>query len=342
MRRVGHLFEHILDRDNMRLAVHKALKGKRDRPDVQAWLGQLESNLQRITAQLQAGSFPVGRFHQFVIHDPKQRIITAPCFEERVVHHAIMNVCEPYLDRLLVFDSYACRRGKGRIACLLRARRFAAHHRWFLKLDIRKYFDSIRHDRLLSLWQRRFKDARLFGLIESMVRGYRGTLGRGLPIGSLLSQHLANFYLGWYDRFVKEQLRLPAMTRYMDDVALWSDDHEVLGEAENASRGFLRDELDLEVKPHPYRNRCVHGMDYLGCRVFPTHLVLNRRSRVRFRRQWQRLERQHAEGILSEAELQARVTALVAFTRTPGLSAWQFRRRVLFSNTVDGREARTG
>ena len=202
MRRVGHLFEQIVDRDNLRRAVHKALKGKRDRPDVQAWLGQLESHLQRITAQLQVGSFPVGRFHQFVIHDPKERIITAPCFEERVVHHAIMNVCEPYLDRLLVFDSYACRRGKGRIACLLRARRFAARHRWFLKLDIRKYFDSIHHDRLLRLWQRRFKDARLFGLLESMIRSYRGTLGRGLPIGSLLSQHLANFYLGWYDRFL--------------------------------------------------------------------------------------------------------------------------------------------
>ena len=132
------------------------------------------------------------------------------------------------------------------------------------------------------------------------------------------------------------------MTRYMDDVALWSDDPDALRRAEKASLEFLREELDLEVKPHPYRNRSMHGLDYLGCRVFPTHLVLNRRSRVRFRRKWQRLERQHAGGSLSEAELQARVTALVAFTRTAGLSAWQFRRRTLCSGSVGGREAQTG
>lgn len=342
MRRTGQLFEHILDRDNLRLAVHRALKGKRHRPEVQAWMADVESNLQRIGRQLRTATFPVGRYYQFVIHDPKERIITAPCFEERVVHHAIMNVCEPYLDRLLIFDSYACRKGKGRIACLLRARRFTARYRWFLKLDVRKYFDSISHERVLRLWQRRFKDERLFRLMASIIRSYRGTLGRGVPIGSLTSQHLANCYLGWYDRFIKEQLRLPAYTRYMDDVAIWSDDPDELREAERASRRYLGEELDLEIKPEPYRNRCAHGMDYLGCRLFPTHMVLNRRSRLRFRRNWQALEEGFARGDLSEAELQARSTALVAFTQTSGLSAWQLRQGVLFPHQVDGREARTG
>jgi hypothetical protein len=58
-----------------------------------------------------------------------------------------------------------------------------------LKFDIHKYFDSIPHDRLLALWQRRFKDAKLLAVMSAIVRGYRGDVGKGLPIGSLTSQH---------------------------------------------------------------------------------------------------------------------------------------------------------
>ena len=203
------MFENILSYDNMRAAAHQALKGKRHRPEAREWVAKLDINLGRITEQLRAGTFPFGRFHQFVIFDPKERLITAPCFEERIVHHAIMNVVEPHLERWLIDDTFACRKGMGRIECLLRARQFARAHPWFLKLDIRKYFDSIGHDRLLALWQRRFKDSRLLALMSAIVKCYRGEVGRGLPIGSLTSQHLANFYLGWFDRFVKEHLRIP-------------------------------------------------------------------------------------------------------------------------------------
>lgn len=82
-------------------------------------------------------------FHQFVIHDPKQRIITAPCFRERVVHHALMRVCEPVFERWLIDDTYACRVGRGRVAAVRRAKRFMGRFGYYLKLDIRKYFDSI-------------------------------------------------------------------------------------------------------------------------------------------------------------------------------------------------------
>ena len=177
MKRAGRLFDAVLDRDNLRLAVHKALKGKRGRADACAWISRLDANLDRLTEQLALGTVPVGRFYQFVTHDPKERIITAPCFEERVLHHALMNVCEPHLERWLIFDTYACRKGKGRNAALLRARQNAARYRFFLKMDVRKYFDSVPHQRLLELWQRRFKDDRLNRLVDSIVRSYRGVIG---------------------------------------------------------------------------------------------------------------------------------------------------------------------
>jgi hypothetical protein len=82
-------------------------------------------------------------------------------------------------------------------------------------------------------------------------------------------------------------------------------------------------------------------MDFLGCRVFPSHQTLNRRSRVRFQRKLHALEAAFLEGRIDEATLQQRGTALVAFTRTAGLSSWRFRQHVLESSLVDGQGPRT-
>ena len=342
MKRTGGLFDAILEHDNLREAVYRALKGKRHRPEARDWTSNLDANTARIADQLRVGGFPFGRFHQFTIYDPKERLITAPCFEERVVHHAIINIVEPHLERWLINDTYACRKGKGRIACLSRARQFASANPWFLKLDIRKYFDSISHERLLELWQRRFKDDRLFALMSAIVRSYRGNLGKGLPIGSLTSQHLANFYLGWFDRFVKERLRIRGYVRYMDDMALWLPDSPTARGIEASAREFLAVELDLQPKADPYANRTAHGMDFLGCRLFPSHAVPNRRGRIRFRRKWRELANTYDQGAMSDREFQVRAMALVSFLRTDGVASCRFRRRTLLSESVGGREAPPG
>ena len=76
----------------------------------------------------------------------------------------------------------------------------------------------------MMLLERRFKDRRLLELLTRIITAYRGELGIGLPIGSLTSQHFANFYLGWLDRFVKESLGVREYVRYMDNMILWHDD----------------------------------------------------------------------------------------------------------------------
>jgi hypothetical protein len=192
MRRTGHLFERIIDRDNLRLALHQALRGKRSRPDARAFVAQLETNLEALRTSLARGDVVLGESHQFTIFDPKQRLITAPCFRERVLHHAILNVCEPVFERWLIDDTFACRKGKGRLAALERARRFAARNGYFLKLDVRRYFESIAHDILVARLERLFKDDRLLALVRRIIASFAAAPGRGLPIGSLTSQHFAN------------------------------------------------------------------------------------------------------------------------------------------------------
>lgn len=342
MRRTGRLFEKIADRDNLRLAFSKAVRGKRHRPESRRFASDLERGLRAISNQLLAGAARVGEFRQFVIHDPKERVITAPCFAERILHHAVMNVCEPVFDRWLIDDTYACRVRRGRDVALRRAIQFSRGAPFFLKLDIRKYFDSVPHENLLRRLGRLFKDRRLLELFVRIVRGFRPEIGRGLPIGSLTSQHFANFYLGWFDRFVKQTLRIRGYVRYMDDMLMWAASSKDLQLVLVACRQFLGDELELELKDNSHLNRSSRGVDFLGCRVFPTHLVLNRQSRVRFCRKLAALERSWSGGRIDDTQLQVRSAALVAFTTAAGVSSWHLRRCVVERSSVSGHKARTG
>jgi len=342
MKRAGHLLDHVLAWDNLREGAARALRGKRDRAEARRFAGDLDARLASIRDELAAGTYVFGCCRQFVVHDPKRRTITAPDFPERVIHHALMNVCEPLFDRWLIDDTYACRVGRGRIAALLRARHFAVHFGYYLKLDIRKYFESIPHQELLGRLERLFKDPRLLRLFEQVVTSFRGALGRGLPIGSLTSQQFANFYLGWFDREVKEHWRVKGYVRYMDDMVLWADSAGRLRDLRGRATAYLRDELQLTVKPQPYLNRSRHGLDFLGCRVYADRLTLNRRSRFRFRRKLAALEAMGRRGRITEEDLQQRGTALVAFARAADVNSFQFRQGVLQQIAVSGHKARTG
>jgi retron-type reverse transcriptase len=341
MKRTGGLYDQISAWNNLRLATAKALRGKCRRHDARMFVARLEINLAELATELREQRVTLGACRQFVIHDPKQRLITAPCFRDRVLHHAIMNVCEPPFERFLIDDTFACRRGKGRVAALLRARRFAGRFGYVLNFDIRKYFDSISRDRLMDLLARRLKDRPLLQLFKQIIR-CAGESPHGLPIGSLTSQHLANFYLGWLDRFVKQTLRANGYVRYMDDCAIWHDSAAHLRLWLPQLRGYLADALSLEIKPQPTVKPTKVGLNFLGCRVFPDRLTLSRRSRRRFESKLRRLEEDAIAGHIDTAELQARATSLVAFTRAAGVDAWGFRRRVLQHMPVSGPELGPG
>ena len=208
MKRIGNLFEKVVEPENLRLAFWKASRGKRQRPDQREFAGNLAAEVERMRVGLLAGDYPVGDYTRFMIYDSKEREIYAAAFSERVLHHALMNVCEPYFERWLIFDTYACRKDKGQFKAVRRAQGFARQHEWFIKGDVRKFFDSVPHDWLKSLLRRKFKDDQLLAWFERIIDTYETEPGHGLPIGNLTSQYFANCYLDPLDRFVKERLQL--------------------------------------------------------------------------------------------------------------------------------------
>ena len=327
MRTVGGLHAGMLVRANLTWAVQRAMRGRRERPEVREYLGRLDEELDGLRERLESGRLDCGRCHTFVIHDPKERRITAPIFRERVLHHAVMNLCAPVLDRRQPFHSYACREGKGTFRALDHARRMAGCTGWFLKLDVRKYFDSIRHDLLEDALMRVFREDRVVSMLLDLVRAYRPGAGRGLAIGTLVSQHLANFFLVRVDEvLVQAKTGHPrGYVRYMDDLAAWFDRSEDACRARDGVVEFAASQLDLEFKTR-FINRTSRGMDFLGHRVHPHWLGLNRASRRRYARAIRHLHGSVTAGTMSEREAQMRATSVTAFTARAHCIRW--RRRI--------------
>ena len=157
-RRAGNLIAQIADIENIQLAFWKAKRGKELKEEVKEFTGNLDANLFKIHEGVLDGNVELGNYHYFTIHDPKERVICAASFPERVLHHAIMNICHPTFEQVQLYDSYATRINKGQYAALDRAKGFQNKYRWFCKLDIRKYFDNVDHQVLQAQLRHRFKD----------------------------------------------------------------------------------------------------------------------------------------------------------------------------------------
>ena len=326
MKRAGGLWPAILERGNMANAFQKAARGKRWKREVREFSANIDSRLDCLRDRVSAKRFEVGRFEVFTVFDPKERIIHAAPFEERVFQHALMNLCEPVLEKRAIVHTYACRRGKGQTAAVAAAERAALGYEWYLKLDIRKYFDSVPHGRLLNRLRCVFKDAEVLFWFEKIIESHQGNAARGLPIGTLTSQHLANFYLEPLDRFCQAQPAVKRYVRYMDDFVCWGADKQALVEVGRSIEYFVSAQLELDLKYPPCPQRVVRGMDFLGYRIFPGYSALSRRSKVRYARKLKWLVERHEEGELSEVGLQQRLTALTAFTQR--VRARSFRGRV--------------
>lgn len=335
MNRAKNLLPAILEMDNLYLAFWNASKGKRYSKEVLRYQSDLDENLELLQEQIAAGQVAVGDYRLFLIYEPKKREICASAFKEQVLHHALMNICHHYFDQSQVDDSYASRKGRGTYAALDRAKRFSRRNDWYLKLDVRKFFASIHHNVLKEQLARRFKEKRLHSIFYQIIDSYEACPDRGLPIGNLTSQYFANHSLSGLDHFIKEQLKVKAYVRYMDDMILWSSDKDKLQDTYTAIQDYVQERLLLELKPKQL-NHIKHGLPFLGYRVFAHHVRLLQQSKVRFARKMGGIYDKVQQGEWDETTAQAHVLPLIAFTSHA--DADLFRKQVIErytrSNTV--------
>lgn len=283
MKRVGNLYWKIAEIENLELAFWKAQRGKSGKKEVQIFRKNPHENLLSIRNEFLNGNVTVGNYHYFTIYDPKERIICAADFRERVIQHAVVNICEQYFEKYQIFDSYACRKGKGVDACLARTQKFCRKYQWFLKLDIHKFFDSVNHRVLLNILNRRFKDPALLDFFSRLIDSYEVVSGCGLPIGNLLSQYFANLYLGVLDHELKDVMKVPGYVRYMDDFIIFAEHKENLTAIKNRIEEFISNNLKLTLNV-PLLNKTSHGIPFLSYKVTASGLRLSLKAKKRFRK----------------------------------------------------------
>ena len=314
MKSYGNLWRRIVAEENLYEAWENFRKNHaRKRPTLR-FGASLDENIARLGAQLRDGTWQPSGYHQFKVSEPKPRIISCVPVPDRVVHHAIVNVCAPLMERRFIVRSFACRKGYGSHFACLSARRMSRRWPYFAKLDVRKYFENIDHEILMGVFARMFRERELVDVVRRIVEkpipnivasGGDGT--RGLPIGNLTSQWLANLYLDGFDHYAAEELRLGARyMRYMDDILVFAATPEEAWAAHDAMRDWLWSKRRLELKEEATRVCPVKcGVPFLGLIIRPDGWRL---KPSRLRRTW-RSARMHYEafrrGEIGEAQLQS-------------------------------------
>jgi retron-type reverse transcriptase len=331
-RRHRELFSQVAGFQALRAAALRAVRGKRGKPGAAAFMARLETECLRLERELQQGTYRTGRYVEIVVRDPKRRLVSAAPFRDRVVHHALIGVIGPLFEKGFIDDSYANRLGKGTHRAVARYEHFRDRHAHVLRADIWRFFPAIDHGILKLDLRRRIACEQTLRLCDAIIDGSNAQeevlqyfpgddlftphdRRRGLPLGNLTSQFLANVHLDGLDHYVKEVLRAPYL-RYVDDFAMFAQDPAQLEHWRQAVATWLaRRRLSL----HPHKTfvaSTAQPATFLGLELHPGGLRrLPPPNVARFRARLQALRAQWRLQGVSADEVRRRVGAWIAHAR---------------------------
>ena len=267
--------EDIFTFKNIYEAHKKCRKSKQHKGEVIRFEVNLSENIYKLINEIITKKYKVGKYKQFIIYEPKKRLIEALPYKDRVL---LMCFCEhsliPRIDKRLIYDNVACRKGKGTLFGMNRLDEFLKkeffkennNRVYYLKCDIRKYFQSIDHEVLLNLLKKINFSSDEMWMIEKLVKEQPNNADVGLPLGNQSSQWFALLYLNVIDRYVKEDLRVKGYIRYMDDMILVHRDKSYLQYSLSKIKEKCEHELKLSLNQKTQIGIVKNGIDFLGYR----------------------------------------------------------------------------
>jgi len=290
MKRYGNLYHKIISLENLRLADEKARRGKTNTYGVKVHDKNREKNLLALHEALLTKTFKTSDYDVFTIHEPKERVIyRLPYYPDRIVHHAIMNVLEPIWVKTFTYNTYSCIKGRGIEGCARRVERLIKKYEgkplYCLKIDIKKFYPSIKHHVLKRIVRQKIKDKDLLWLLDEIIDSTEG-----LPIGNYLSQYLANLVMCYFMHEINEKLHLDS-TEYADDIIFLSDSKETLRAAFSQHiKPYIENRLELKVKgnyqifPMAENRYDRHGraLDYVGYKFYRKQKLMRKCIKVNF------------------------------------------------------------
>ena len=325
--------DEIISFEALYASMRKCRKGVSWKDSVASYcLNGIERSM-NLSAQLQNGTYRPAPNYRFRITSPKPREIASVAFRDRVYQRSLNdNVVYPVMTNSFIYDNFACQKGKGTDAARERLKEFLRKHYrkhgldgYVAQFDIHGYYPNMNHEVTEKTFQKKLS-LEIFEMVLDVLRT-QNEGEAGYFAGSQLIQIAGISVLDGMDHFIKEKLGAKLYIRYMDDFVFWSNQKEDLIALRRYLVDFIHNELDLEFKQEPFINRTIHGMDFLGMRIFPNAVRLSRQSRVRYQRKMKAYDSFYLKGVWDDNEYQARITALTAFADQAQSRAW--RRKIL-------------
>jgi len=276
-----NLIDKITTIENLRLAYEKTARGKKMSFGYLEFKEYAEANLLLIQEELKDKAYKIGDYREFVIYEPKPRLISALDFKDRLVQHAVCNVISPIFEKTLMPNTFACRVGYGTHAGarFVQSRLRHGQYKYFLKTDYSKYFPSIDRSILHDMIERKIGCSATIDILREIIPPN----GKGIPIGSLTSQLFANVYGNAADRFIHFNLGQREWARYMDDIVLLGNDKDQLMDSFLRINDFSMNSLELRIGKWQI-SPASRGVNFLGYRIWSTHKLLRKDSVTRAKR----------------------------------------------------------
>lgn len=294
-RTIRNEFEQKLTYENLMQAHKLSRKGKGYRKDIILFNLKQEEYILWLYKELKNGTYTHGGYAEFYISEPKPRRIQKSRYIDRIVHRWIVdNFLEEYFISSFINTTYACIKGRGmHKACLdLQSQMKHCKRIWdnyyILKMDVRKYFDSIDKDILYKIVSKKIQNEKLLKILKQIIYSTEGK--KGQPIGNYTSQTFANIYLNELDQYVKHVLKCKYYFRYMDDAIILVKTKQEAKDVLEKIIIFLRDNLELELnsKTQIFKNK--QGVNFCGYKINEYRMKIRDRGKRKLKDKVKKLQ----------------------------------------------------
>ena len=283
--------------DKMLDAHLRASKGKNNKYEVLKFNIDMENNIWNIIKELKENKYKLGKYKEFTIYEPKERIIKCLPYKDRIVQQwYIYEFIKPYIIPRLENCTCACINSRGThyavklVKNYIRKANIKYGSYYVLKLDIKKYFYNIDKNILFEIMKEYISDKVLLNLTRTFI--YDDISNKGIPIGNYTSQYFANIYLDKLDKYVKYNLRIKYYVRYMDDMILILRNKDECKNMMNKIAFFLNNKLHLELNDKSMYYPGYMGINFCGYIVHENYMLIRNRSKKEIRKKikiWNRL-----------------------------------------------------
>lgn len=283
-KRVNNIFNQKLKFKYMLKAYERASKGKSKYKEIITYEMDLAHNITETLKQLYCGTYNVGKYREFVIYEPKKRLIQSLPFKDRIVQQwYVEEFIKPIFVPKFINDTYACINQRGVHKAVKKLNYYMYNYSrinknlYILKCDITKFFYNINKEKLFKIIERKVKDEQVLKLTKILI--YNNNDSVGIPIGNYTSQYFANIYLNELDHYVKEKLKVKYYVRYMDDFVLLLKDKQQAKETLNNIKDFLKNNLGLTLNNKTNYFKLKQGVIFCGYKIYKDHILLRKENK---------------------------------------------------------------